>query len=239
MPIARSLCINNPFDELVYDHLYQYQFLCGDAIMIVPVTSAEKSKKCYLPEGKWYDLYSDEMFAGNQEIVKEPRIYEMPLFVRASSVIPMQSITQSTKQKPSDTLFVHIYNGDELNVFEYYEDDGSTMDYGKGDYYKRNITFDPEKKQVVFSPAEGSYEPVFKNIICIFHGFEGVKDLILNGETVPAGDESIKLLDGLRYLEDIYDPGYYKSLREEEKSKSQFIINFINNNEEIRIAWIW
>jgi alpha-glucosidase len=237
IPIVRSLCINDPFDELVYDHLYQYQFMCGDAILVIPVTPTEKTKKFYLPEGKWYDLLTDEIKGGNQELARECKNFEIPLFVKASSVIPMQSLIQSTKQKPSDTLFLHIYNGDEMNVFEYYEDDGSTMDYQKGEFYKRTITFDPQKKQVVFSAAEGSYASSFKAIKCIFHGFEGeMESVSVNEEKVAVKDELVKLLDGLRYLEDIYDPGYFQSLREEEKRISQYIIDFSNNNEEIKIV---
>ncbi len=237
MPIARSLCISDPFDEMVYDGLYQYQFLCGDAILVIPVTSAEKTKKFYLPEGEWYDLYSDERFDGKQELARECGIYEIPLFIRASSIIPMQSLVQSTKQKPSDTLFIHIYNGDEINVFEYYEDDGSTMDYQKGNYYKRTITFNPGKKQIIFSEPEGSFTSIFKNIKCIFHGFEAMNEVIVNKEKTETHGQIVKLLDGLRYLEDIYDPGYFKNLRTEENIQDQKVIVVTNLLNEIKIEW--
>ncbi len=238
MPVARSLCIGHPFDPLVYDHLYQYQFLFGDAILVVPVTPAEKTKKFYLPEGKYYDLYSDEVFEGNQELTRECKIHEIPLFVKASSVIPMQSLVQSTKEKPSDTLFVHIYNGDEQNVFEYYEDDGSTMDYNDGVFYKRKIIFEPEKKQIVFSAAEGSYASHFKKIKCVFHGFsDEMKEVKVNGKVVLLNGQIVKLLDGLRYLEDIYDPGYFTNLRKEEIKRGQFSFVISNSNNEIRISW--
>jgi alpha-glucosidase len=237
MPVVRSLCMEYPFDELVYDNLYQYQFMCGDAILVVPVTSGEKNKKFYLPEGKWYDLYSDEVYDGKQDLAKECRIYELPLFVKASSIIPMQSLVQSTKQQPSDTLFIHIYNGDETSVIEYYEDDGSTMDYHYGAYYKRTITFDPGKKQVVFSSTEGSYNSSFKNITCIFHGFEAMSEATVNKEKAETHGQIVKLLDGLRYLQDFYDPSYFKSLRVEESRVVQQVITIPNGSEEMKISW--
>ena len=238
IPVARSLCINDPFDEKVYDRLYQYQFLCGDAILVVPVTSAEKSKKFYLPAGKWYDLNSDELFEGNQELAKECMIHEIPLFVKASSVIPMQSLIQSTKEKPGDTLFIHIYKGDETNVFEYYEDDGSTMDYRKGAFFKRTVTFDPAKKQVVFSASEGSFSSIFKTIKCILHGFDDeMNEVTVNNQPIPMKTETIKLVDGLRYLEDIYDPIYFKSLRDKEIRNAQRTIDFQNSRDKIEITW--
>lgn len=237
MPIARSLCINDPFDALVYDGLYQYQFLCGDAILVVPVTSTEKVKKIYLPSGDWYDLYSDEIYKGKQEMARECRIHEIPLFVKASSVIPMQSLVQSTKQSPSDTLFLHIYNGDEMNIFTYYEDDGGTMDYLDGSFFKRNIIFDPGKKQLEFSAAEGSFESIFKHIKCIFHGFEEAKEIKVNGKAILLNCQIVKLLDGLRYLEDIYDPTYFRGLRMNEKREPQQIITILNGSEEMKISW--
>jgi alpha-glucosidase len=237
MPITRSLCIDSPFDGKIYESPYQYQFLCGDAILVVPVTTAEKVKQYYLPEGKWYDLYTDELIDGQQELSRECNIYEIPLFIRSSSVIPMQSLVQSTKADPGDTLFVHIYNGDEKNVFEYYEDDGSTMDYQEGNYYKRSIIFDPLKREIVFTPVEGNYESHFKHIKCVFHGFDKMEEVRVNEEEGLLHGYIVKLLDGLRYLEDIYDPGYYKSLRDEEIIQPLISMTFANETNEIRIIW--
>jgi len=235
IPVARSLCIDNPFDPLVYDHLYQYQFLFGDAILVVPVTSSEKNKKFYLPQGKWYDLYSDETFEGNRELARECGIYEIPLFVRGSSVIPMQKPVQSTKDHPGDTLIIHIYNGDEKNIFEYYEDDGSTMDYQKGLFYKRKIIFDPANRELAISTPEGNYKSRFTYIQCVFHGFSEMNELKVNGEAILLNCQTVKLSDGLRYLEDIYDPGYYRSLREREIIQEQKSITIPNFENEITI----
>jgi alpha-glucosidase len=238
MPVARSLCINHPFDHLVYDQLYQYQFLFGDAILVVPVTSAEKVKKFYLPGGDgWYDLYTNEYLDGEREYSRECGIYEIPLFVRPSSIIPMQSLVQSTKEKPSDTLFIHIYNGYKTNVFEYYEDDGSTMDYKDGVFYKRKIIFDPEKKELLFSRSEGKYASHFTHIQCIFHGFGEMSELKVNGENKLLNGQIVKLLDGLRYLEDIYDPGYYRSLRKKDENIDQLTMVTANLSAEIKITW--
>jgi alpha-glucosidase len=131
MPIARSLCINYPYDPKIYDNIYQYQFLFGDAILVVPVTPQEKIKKIYLPKGEWYNLYTDELLQGGQELMQTVPAYRIPLYIKASGIIPMESLIQSTKDKPSDTLLVHIYYGTEQNTFTYYEDDGKSFAYKK------------------------------------------------------------------------------------------------------------
>jgi len=238
MPVARSLSIIDPFDAKVYDNLFQYQFLCGDAILVIPVTSQEKSKKLYLPRGTWYNLYSDETLSGNQVINVECPLYHIPLFVKASSVIPMQSLVQTTKQKPSDTLFVHIYYGDQNNNFEYYEDDGATFEYQTGNYCKRTIAFDPLNRQILFSPQQGNFTTHFKNIQVILHGFpSGVNELDVNMEKCPVTEVQTRILDGLKYLEDIYDPTYYENLRKGEKTGSSKTTIFANTKDEIKISW--
>ena len=218
--------------------MYQYQFLCGDAILVIPVTSQEKTKKFYLPEGNWYNLYSDELMKGNQELATECAVYQIPLYIKESSVIPMQSLVQTTKQRPSDTLFVHIYNGNEANSFVLYEDDGSTLDYLNGKYSKRSIVYEPSNKQILFSKPQGTYLSTFKNIQCILHGFNSqIIKATVNGQPVTFKNESIRLLDGLRYLENIYDPTYFRNLRKAEKIALQQTITFTNTAEDIKISW--
>jgi alpha-glucosidase len=102
------------------------------------------------------------------------KINELPVFVKGGSIIPMQSLIQTTAEKPTDTLTVHIYNGETANKFTYYEDDGKSFSYQKGDFYKRVISFDPKKSSLTFSPVEGAYKSNFKYIKLVLHGFDQV-----------------------------------------------------------------
>jgi hypothetical protein len=90
----------------------------------------------------------------------------------------------------------------------------------------------------VFSAAEGSYASIFKNIRCIFHGFNtGMKEVEVNGKKVATKMETVPLVDGLKYLEAIYDPGYFKSLWNKEVRNAQQTVDFTNFSDEIRIIW--
>ena len=93
------------------------------------MTSQVKIKKMYLPKNDWYNAYTDEKLGGEKEWSAKIPIYQLPIFIKASAIIPMQSLVQSTKDKPSDTLDINIYYGKEKNSFVYYEDDGSTINY--------------------------------------------------------------------------------------------------------------
>jgi hypothetical protein len=59
----------------------------------------------------------------------------------------------------------------------------------------------------------------------------------VNNQETTIRIETIRLLDGMKYLEEIYDPTYFKSLRKAEKLSSQKTITFSNSDKEILIQW--
>lgn len=238
MPLARSLCIDYPFDKIVYDKLYQYQFLFGDAMLVIPVTSQEKTKKFYLPSNKWYDVYSDSIINGNSETTKEFPVYQLPIYIKESSIIPMQSQVQSTKEKPVDTFYLHIYNGTVKNVFIYYEDDGSTFSYINGNYCKRNIEFDPSKKQINFDEQQGAYASQFKYIQLILHGFDQkLENISVNGQQYVMNKIQERLFNPLDNLDDIYDKDFYRSLIEASPAPFVKTVTIANLAKHINIEW--
>jgi alpha-glucosidase len=208
-------------------------------MLVVPVTTAENNKKIYLPKGDWFNIYSDEKIAGEKAWAEDVPAWQIPVFIKASSIIPMQSIVQSAKEKPSDTLWLHIYNGKEKNSFVYYEDNGDGMTYTKGDYCKRVITFDPEQKQLLLQTQEGTYQSDFKKLQLVFHGFEnGITDVsVNNGNKQPLQEGREKILDGLQYMADLYDPSFYASLRNAEQVSSQKTITIDNSMKAITVQW--
>lgn len=238
IPIARSLCIESPFDDQVYDAMYQYQFLCGDALLVVPVTSKETMKNLYLPAGEWFDIFTDEMISGPVELSRTTRMHQIPLFVKTSSVIPMQSLVQYSGEKPSDTLVLHVYHGKHKNHFRYYEDDGNSFKYQEGQFCLRTIDFDPDSKSLRISKQEGDFSSKFSQLKCIFHGFPGTLDkLIFNGTQVRLSECNEQIINGLRYLQDIYDPLYLSSLEKETTMKTQKWTVIPFDRDAILITW--
>ena len=216
MPIVRSLCLDFPNDSRVYDNLYQYQFMLGNALLIVPVTSQEKGKKIFLPEGSWYDLFTDRIISGNRELFQEFPVYQLPVYVKSASIIPMQRDVQSTRESPGDSLYLHVYFGDHSNSFTFYEDDGSTMEYSRGVYCRKRIEFDPGKKQLSISASEGSFKPSYRFIKIIFHGFADLSGSVrMNNQILSPTKSKNPVLDPLGYLAVIYDPAYLRTLREQ------------------------
>ncbi|QEC78184.1 glycoside hydrolase family 31 protein [Mucilaginibacter ginsenosidivorax] len=181
LPISRTLAIGFPFDEKVYFERFQNQFMFGDALLVAPVESDKLTTDVYLPKGNWYQLSTGEKLKGGKIVKVASPLTDLPVFVKAGAIIPIQSITQSTAAKGDGILQLHIWNGKEATDFLYYEDDGSSYDYEQGAYYKRTIRFDPKKKSVTLSAVEGMFFSRFDKLSIVWHGFErGANDKVVD-----------------------------------------------------------
>ncbi len=180
MPLNRSLAIDFTSDEKVFWRIYQNQFLFGPSLLIIPVESDKQITKAYLPLGDWYDFYSDKFYLGQKEITAECPIDKLPVYVKAGSMIAMQSPVQSTSEMPVDTLQIHLYKSKDASdlVWDYYEDDGVTYDFKDGKYFGRKMIYKPSIKEVVFTSTEGDFVSKFKQIQLVFHGFENLDNIV-------------------------------------------------------------
>lgn len=170
-PVMRSLAIDYTHDDKVYDPAFQNQYMFGNAFLVAPFESTREYGKVHFPAGQWYDLYTDALQAGGRQSVVELSVSRLPVFVKGSSIVPVQSLVQSTSEKPADTLAIHIYKGDVDNSVTYYEDDGASFAYEKGAYYKRTIVYDAAARSIRFGAAEGSYKSKFNKLEIVLHGF--------------------------------------------------------------------
>jgi len=195
MPVARSLVIDNPFDEKIYATTYQNEFCFGPSILVAPVEIDQSIMKVYLPKGRWYDFYNDEALQGESENYVDLKLSKLPVFVRAGSIIPMQSLVQTTAQKPSDTLFIHLYKGDEAGNYVYYEDDGRSFDYEKSVFYKRELNYRPNVAEFNMEKPEGTYSSSFKFVKLVLHGFSAQNVYEVNGKNVNAKQELCMFLN--------------------------------------------
>jgi alpha-glucosidase len=193
-PLMRTLAIDNTHDAKVYDPQFQNQYFFGNAFMIAPSDSKTNFLKVYFPKGKFYDFYSDDIENGNQEKNIQLSMQKLPIYVKESSIIPMQSLIQSTSEKPTDTLTIHLYQGDRSNEFVYYEDDGESFNNEKGVYYKRTISYNPASRSLTFSKPEGSFNSKFKNLRIILHGFGDLSSIKSDGKTLSLKNDSISFL---------------------------------------------
>src|SRR6185437_770889 len=104
----------------------------GPSFLVAPVTEqGATSRRVYLPAGaNWYNYWTNRLVKGGQAIQVNAPIDEIPLFVRAGSIIPMAAPVESTAQKLTIAQ-VRVYAGSDSS-FTLYDDDGVTYAYEHG-----------------------------------------------------------------------------------------------------------
>jgi alpha-D-xyloside xylohydrolase len=133
-PFMRALWMDFPNDPNVADIGTQYMF--GPAFLVTPVTEqGQTEKNVYLPAGTdWYNYWTNEKLAGGQWVKVAAPIDQIPVFVKAGSIVPLGAVVQSTSGKqPIEQVL--IYPGKDAE-FTLYDDDGHSTDYEKG----RNVS---------------------------------------------------------------------------------------------------
>jgi alpha-glucosidase len=232
IPVNRTLVIDNAFDEKCWNTAYQQQFMFGPSIMVAPVESTKEITKVYLPRGDWYDYFTGRKYSGEQEILIECPLDKLPVFARGGSFIPMQTVVQSTAQLPSDTLFVHVYYGNEASTYNYYEDDGHTYSYENGNFLESEMSFNPETKKILIEALTSkSYSSKFKAYTLFLHGFEGVAgQLKVDGKSFKAKETRIDLYNSINPD----DPLWFDSRKMEQ---NVLVIENIKANVKTEISW--
>lgn len=103
MPIARHLALQFPSDPEAVKR--QDEFMFGPSLLAAPVLKpGERSRKLYLPAGRWVELWRAVRYdrrtggmrlvragttAGGRELTVRAPIYELPLFARAGTILPL------------------------------------------------------------------------------------------------------------------------------------------------------
>ncbi|MCX6248199.1 MAG: DUF5110 domain-containing protein [Bacteroidetes bacterium] len=188
IPVSRTLAINYPYDEKIYFNGFQNEYLFGSQILVAPAAGTAAFCNVYFPEGEWYRVSNDILYKGKSEAVVDSPLDDLPVFVKSGGIVPLQSVIQSTSEKPSPTLEINVWFGKSPNSFTFYEDDGVTYNYESGQYYRRLITFDPAKKMITIGKAEGSYPSKFSAFRLVLHDFGSIMGVKVNGQ-----DQGLKL----------------------------------------------
>lgn len=152
LPIVRPLILEYESDINVYNLCDQ--FLLGEDIIVAPIYRPNtKHRTVYLPEGQWYDYWTNERFSGNQHIMAFAPLDKLPLYVRCGCILIEETLQQNTKDlKKNDTLILNIYGGliGKEICYEHYEDDGYTFNYERGIYNIINFEFKEESNKINF-----------------------------------------------------------------------------------------
>ena len=219
--LSRPMYYDYPKDENAYK--YSNQFMFGDDMMICPVTTPMADGKIYseqaiwLPEGKWYEWSSGTLLDGGMELVRPFTITEIPVYIKAGSIIPMQHSMSSVDIEPVDPLVLTIVPGGDGCV-RLYEDQGNNNEFKEGKYTCTQIntaitTIDDNIMTIVIEPVEGKFKEMLKKRSYELRLLSSlpVKSVKVNGKELKHSSEKVKGsfdYDGFELNNIIYTDSY-------------------------------
>ncbi len=193
LPVVRTLAINHSASKEVYLPEFEAQYYFGPSILVCPADSRQQFSKVYLPEGKWYELFTDTPLQGPTQAVWELPLRKYPVFVKAGAIIPLQKVVQHTGESAGDTLELHVYAGDN-GSFEWYEDDGESLDYQVGKYNLIRFSWSDSQAQLSLDVLHKGFDSSFKQISLHLHGFSG-QICQCNGQSLHLQSQSYRFIE--------------------------------------------
>jgi alpha-glucosidase (family GH31 glycosyl hydrolase) len=154
LPVIRALWLHYPQDPAAVACGDQY--LYGNDILVAPVVEkGATSRTLYLPHGRWYDFWTNEVHDGGREITREVDLATLPLYIRAGAVIPMGPLRQYTAEKVDGPLTFTVFPGADGTSF-LYEDDGESFDFRRGEFMHLEMRWSDAARHLDLRLAHGS-----------------------------------------------------------------------------------
>jgi alpha-glucosidase len=195
LPIMRPLFLEFPnatTDSHPLDLDAGSEFLFGPSILVAPSPSPEDVApyEVHLPPGVWYDYWTGARFdrrsrvaardleqrdlvAPEKPLLIEPKLANLPVYVREGTILPLAPLTQSTEEKPNGPLTLRVYPGENCHG-DLYQDDGKSFAFRSGQYLRVHFTCSLQtdgKLLVHIGPREGAYTPWWNQLRVEVYGW--------------------------------------------------------------------
>ena len=192
--MMRALVMDFTKDAKVLDIKDQYMF--GPSFMVCPVTeSGETNRNVYLPTGtNWVDFWTGKTMQGGQTIKATTPLSEVPLFLKAGSIVTFGPDLQYATEKTADVIELRVYAGAD-GSFSLYEDDNATNDYLKGKSSSIPFKWDEATKTLTLGKQMGSFDGILKkrtfNIVFVdsTHGTGSLVSSKIDKTVIYTGEE--------------------------------------------------
>lgn len=106
------------YPEAAEAYEFKDEYLFGSDMLVAPVVAAvnEKNllatKSIWLPPGTWIEWFTGTRLKGPATIERTFALNEIPVYVKAGAIVPMQPNMCYTGEKPVDPLILNVFPGD-------------------------------------------------------------------------------------------------------------------------------
>lgn len=152
-----------------------YQTLGQAIVKLAWITPGDKAKlqvqevppvkevQVYLPKSSnWYDFWRGTHFMGGQTIQVPAPIDQIPLLIKAGSIVPMGPYLQYADEKPADPVELRVYTGADAS-FTLYEDENDNYNYEKGVYATIPFKWNEREQTLTIGERQGEFPGMLRN----------------------------------------------------------------------------
>jgi len=192
IPLMRPVFLEYPQASEFYGD--NRDFLFGTDFFAAPVTTEMvDAEEIALPPGEWYDFWTNSKLSSKEKFSLRPRLDEMPLYVRAGAIVPMQPLVQSTGEKPNGPLELRVYlpastTGNDCRG-ALYQDDGHTFAYQRGEFLRVNYSCEVSNGSATVSSTieKNAFQPWWKSAVITVFGMAATPKEVRIGDDVLRG----------------------------------------------------
>ena len=149
------------------------EYLFGEQMLAAPVVAPSDKvsglamQEVWLPPGKWIEWPTGKHLNGPATLERSFSIEQIPVYLKAGAIVPIQAPMRYTGEKPVDPLIVNIWPlvPGSSNSYALYEDSGAATEYQRGVFARTPIkaTQTGDTLRVEIGPVEGSYPGMLKS----------------------------------------------------------------------------
>jgi len=185
-PILKSLVLYDQED--VHTHYRTDEFIFGEKILVCPIIEPNaKGRRMYIPNGNWFNYWTDKIVKGGREIWVDADIDSIPMFIKEGAIIPKYPVQQYVGEKDIKevTLDVFFKKGKERS--QLFDDAHDGYDYTKGRFSLRTFKFTGKQDKVIIQQhKEGKYTTSYDNFKIRIHGLPfDIVEIELDNEIIP------------------------------------------------------
>ena len=164
-PLIRPMYYLEPEQPEAYEVPNEYYF--GTELIVCPITepmdkaAGTACVKAWIPEGKWYDIFSGLKYDGGRMLELYRSLEDIPVLAKEGAIIPLTDLTEYTNsvEIPKE-LAVKIVPG-KKNAFILMEDTGDTCEDQEENWAQTKLEWINENEFIIH-PANGNLDVIPK-----------------------------------------------------------------------------
>lgn len=164
-PLIRPMYYLEPEQPEAYEVPNEYYF--GTELVVCPITEpTDKAAgtacvKAWIPEGKWYDIFSGLKYDGGRMLELYRSLEDIPVLAKEGAIIPLTDLTEYTNsvENPKE-LAVKIVPG-KKNAFILMEDTGDTCEDKEENWAQTKLEWINENEFIIH-PTNGNLDVIPK-----------------------------------------------------------------------------